>query len=279
MQKIIIDEEFKVLLPELDKDTYGMLEENLLQNGCRDSIVLWGNILIDGHNRYEICTKHDIPFNTINRTFKSREEALIFIINTQVSRRNLLPIQISYFRGLHYITDKRMHGGDKKSKRQNDVLIEERVGSTSKRLAAQYRVSPRTIDRDAKAAAAIEAIGEVSLPAKKRILSGEVSLDKVKLRELSESPGKELKAVATAIENGTYEKKPPVSTTSSGTSGHGTSNATITAEISHIQITIDDLLRSFTTLFKTGSKTEKAELKTVLRSCMDRFEDLYRKNS
>jgi len=54
MPNIIIDEEFKALLPALDKDTYAMLEENLLKNGCRDSIVLWGDILIDGHNRYEI---------------------------------------------------------------------------------------------------------------------------------------------------------------------------------------------------------------------------------
>ena len=84
MPNIIIDEEFKALLPALDKDTYAMLEENLLKNGCRDSIVLWGDILIDGHNRYEICNKHGIPFNTIGRDFKSREEALIWIISTQV---------------------------------------------------------------------------------------------------------------------------------------------------------------------------------------------------
>jgi len=37
MQKIIIDEEFKALLPALDKETYDMLEANLIQNGCRDS--------------------------------------------------------------------------------------------------------------------------------------------------------------------------------------------------------------------------------------------------
>ena len=110
MQKIIIDEEFKALLPALDEDTYAMLEENLMQNGCRDSIVLWGDILIDGHNRHEICSKHNIPFNTINRDFGSREEALIWIISTQVARRNLTQIQLSHFRGLHYIVDKKMHG-------------------------------------------------------------------------------------------------------------------------------------------------------------------------
>ena len=51
-----------------------MLEENILQNGCRDSLVLWGDILVDGHNRYEICTKHNIPFSTIEKQFDSHEE-------------------------------------------------------------------------------------------------------------------------------------------------------------------------------------------------------------
>jgi len=48
MQEVIIDDEFRDLLPELDAITYGMLEENIIQNGCRDSLVLWGDILIDG---------------------------------------------------------------------------------------------------------------------------------------------------------------------------------------------------------------------------------------
>ena len=91
MREIIIDEVFKSLLPVLDDETYALLEENLLQNGCRDSLVLWNDILIDGHNRYELCVKHEIMFNTINREFESREEAMIWIVSNQVSRRNLTP--------------------------------------------------------------------------------------------------------------------------------------------------------------------------------------------
>ena len=142
MQKIIIDEEFKALLPALDKDTYALLEENLLQNGCRDSIVLWGNVLIDGHNRYEICNKHKITFNTINKDFESREEALIWIISTQVSRRNLSPIQLSHFRGLHYMADKTIQGTNnqftqKSEKGQNDPFQNDLTGSTATRLAGR----------------------------------------------------------------------------------------------------------------------------------------------
>ena len=275
MQKIIIDEEFKALLPALDKDTYALLEENLLQNGCRDSIVLWGNVLIDGHNRYEICSKHKIPFNTVSRDFASREEALIWIISTQVSRRNLSPIQLSHFRGLHYKMDKLIQGANNryttKSRRGQNVP----QGRTADRLAEKYRVSSKTINRDAKVASAIEAIGEVSPTAKKMILSGEAILDKSKLQQMAGLTEEETEAVAAAIENGTYEKQP------ASTTGPETSNPTrpidsILAKLPPLQQAIRNLSNSFSVLPKVRKSADRAELKAELRSCINQFEDLYR---
>ena len=271
MPNIIIDKEFLALLPALDKDTYALLEENLLQNGCRDSLVLWGNILIDGHNRYEICKKHNIEFNTINKDFASREEALIWIISTQVSRRNLSPIQLSHFRGLHYMADKKMQGGDKKSKGQKDLLVHDNIGSTAARLAERYRVSPKTINRDAKAAAAIEAIGEVSETAKKMILSGEVAIDRISLRELSGYKRKEIEAVAETIENGTYEK--PLSEPASSV-GPSRPIDTILAAMSSIDLAVEGLSESFSVLPKIRSGAEKTELKARLRSFIEQLETL-----
>jgi len=274
MQKIIIDEEFKALLPALDKDTYALLEENLLQNGCRDSIVLWGNVLIDGHNRYEICSKHKIPFNTVSRDFASREEALIWIISTQVSRRNLSPIQLSHFRGLHYKMDKLIQGANNryttKSRRGQNVP----QGRTADRLAEKYRVSSKTINRDAKVASAIEAIGEVSPTAKKMILSGEAILDKSKLQQMAGLTEEETEAVAAAIENGTYEKQP------ASTTGPETSNPTrpidsILAKLPPLQQAIRNLSNSFSVLPKVRKSADRAELKAELRSCINQFEDLY----
>jgi len=147
MPKIIIDQEFKDLLPELDKETFTLLEENIIQNGCRDSLVLWGDILIDGHNRYAICTKHKIPFNTIKKEFASREDVLVWMISTQVSRRNLSPMQLSNYRGLHYQADKKIQGTHNQyavrpsEKSQNETF----QNLTASRLATRYKVSRNTI--------------------------------------------------------------------------------------------------------------------------------------
>jgi len=99
LPQLIIDEEFKSILPLLDKETYALLEENILENGIRDALVVWGDILIDGHNRYNIALEHGLPFRTVSMDFDTRDDALIWIISTQVSRRNLLPLQLAFFEG------------------------------------------------------------------------------------------------------------------------------------------------------------------------------------
>jgi len=46
MQQIIIDREFRYLLPMLDEKAFADLEADILDNGVRDSLVLWEGILI-----------------------------------------------------------------------------------------------------------------------------------------------------------------------------------------------------------------------------------------
>lgn len=88
-KKLIIDEEFKNLIPPLTKDEYSQLEKNIINEGCRDSLVIWNDIIVDGHNRYQICTKNIIPFSTKEMDFEKREEAMQWIIRNQFGRRNL----------------------------------------------------------------------------------------------------------------------------------------------------------------------------------------------
>lgn len=86
---IHIDLEFKKLIPPLIKEDYDRLEESLRKEGCREALVLWGDTLVDGHNRYEICTKHNIPFKTTAKDFVDRNEAMLWMIENQLARRNL----------------------------------------------------------------------------------------------------------------------------------------------------------------------------------------------
>ena len=86
---LIIDNEFRNLIPPLSDDEFKQLEENLLRDGIRDPLVVWNGILIDGHNRFEIAQKHGLEFVTTELQFADRNEAKIWIIQNQLGRRNL----------------------------------------------------------------------------------------------------------------------------------------------------------------------------------------------
>jgi hypothetical protein len=85
-----IDPEFRGLIPPLSREEREQLEHNILASGeCREAIILWDNTIIDGHNRYDICTKHGIEFGIREVSFDCRTAAKIWILNEQMGRRNL----------------------------------------------------------------------------------------------------------------------------------------------------------------------------------------------
>ena len=81
--------EFKALIPPLSNEKHQQLEANIIADGCRDPLVLWNGTLIDGHNRYEICTRLNIPFQTFDMDFASENDVKIWIITNQLGRRNI----------------------------------------------------------------------------------------------------------------------------------------------------------------------------------------------
>lgn len=89
MQNIVIDKEFQSLIPPLTKEEYEGLEQSIITEGCRDALVLWNDVLVDGHNRYEICMAHGVNFKTVQKEFADRNDALAWIIKNQFGRRNL----------------------------------------------------------------------------------------------------------------------------------------------------------------------------------------------
>lgn len=84
-----IDQVLKGLIPPLSSDEYSTLEKSILDEGCRDKIITWNDTIVDGHNRYEICTKHNIPYSTEDRDFESRDSVKVWMIDNQKGRRNL----------------------------------------------------------------------------------------------------------------------------------------------------------------------------------------------
>jgi len=91
---IIVNEELKAYIEPMTAEEYEALERSILAEGCRDALVLWGNILIDGHHRYAICQRHGLPFQTVQHpNFRSMEDVHLWMIDQHLGRRSLSAFQ------------------------------------------------------------------------------------------------------------------------------------------------------------------------------------------
>ncbi|MCL2438698.1 MAG: hypothetical protein FWC99_06445 [Coriobacteriia bacterium] len=282
---IVIDDEFKHLLPFLDPESFAALEVDILEHGLRDALVLWEghDILIDGHNRYEIIKKHNLPFSVTYMQFDSRDDVLIWMVTTQIARRNLSPLALSHFRGLHYMADKRILGSNRHVQRDQSGQIVHSSGPTAARLADEYNIDPRTIRRDAQVAQGINVIGEASVDAKRKILAGAVPIARTKLTTLlSESP-EYVEEVATAIEDGTYNWRQSMTQSPDGEGEEGESGGGSPAALSPqaISTITNDIRRTFTrelrSLTSNDDTNNPAAAKPVLRAYIASLEELYQR--
>ena len=91
---ITVNEELLAYIDPLTPDEHAALEHSLLTEGCRDALVLWGEVLVDGHNRYGICSQHGIPFNTVqNHRFKTIDDVHLWMIDQHLGRRSVSDFQ------------------------------------------------------------------------------------------------------------------------------------------------------------------------------------------
>jgi phage N-6-adenine-methyltransferase len=169
--EIVINPKFSNIIPALTSEEYKTLETSIINDGCRDAIVLWNSTIVDGHNRYEICTKHNIEFKTIQKVFQSEEQAKKWIILNQLGRRNIN----NYQRSLLALELENIHKTEALGRMRNgkklDPTQKSAGGETRDRIAEIANVSHDTIDKVKK----IEA--KASDEIKQQLLSGEISIN------------------------------------------------------------------------------------------------------
>lgn len=94
-KELKIDPELRDLLPPLTNDEYKQLEKNIVENGFDKNfpIMEWNGFIVDGHNRYSICKKHNIEYVVGTLGYETKDEVMEWMLDIQLGRRNLSPIQ------------------------------------------------------------------------------------------------------------------------------------------------------------------------------------------
>jgi protein gp37 len=93
MKDLQINPLFKALIPPLTAEEYSLLKQSINEDGCRDTLKVWNDTIVDGHNRYEICRELEVEFETEEMSFLSEDYAMVWIINNQLGRRNMTDYQ------------------------------------------------------------------------------------------------------------------------------------------------------------------------------------------
>lgn len=217
LQTLNIDKGFKNLIRPLQKKEYLQLEANLLADGCRDPIITWDGFIIDGHNRYELCMRHKIPYAVVQMAFDCRESVIAWICANQLGRRNITEETRKFLIGMQYESEKLAHGL-KNARGKNQYgesegelfcVISDSNGETqsspsghvtAQRIAQENQISSGTVLKYAIYTRALETIGQKAPEMVPKILSGKYKISHKNVIELSALTSDEIKKVGRRIE-------------------------------------------------------------------------------
>lgn len=175
--ELTISETLEHVMPPLQEMELELLEQSLLADGCRDPLVAWNGILIDGHNRYRICHEHNIPFSYIEMEFENEAAARLWIIKNQLARRNVpdfvrcemvIPLETE----LKAVAKKRQGQRNDLGNIQPILAGSEKAKTSRETLSELARVSHGTFDK------ARHLVNNADDETKYKLRNGEISINR-----------------------------------------------------------------------------------------------------
>lgn len=173
----VLDDEIQHLLPPLTPEEKQQLRKELVDSEYCDPLIVLHildenqRVLGDGYNRYWLCVEEGIQYTTRTIKVETRADAIQWVIDHQLGRRNLTDERKAYYRGKEYLNKKSEHGGDRASGQNVHLKTSEIVGE-------KYGVDEKTVRRDGAFA---EAVDTLKPKARDAVLSGQATATKAEI--------------------------------------------------------------------------------------------------
>lgn len=199
LSSLKIDPEFSAQILPLSFEELQQLEMNMIRDGkLTDPIIVWNKTILDGHNRYNILRKHSfIEYEIKEMEFSSRQEALIWICNHQLGRRNLTPERRKYLIGKRYEAEKQIsqnrgnqYTSTKKDATDQNDPCQNKSGShvTRQRIANETGTSEGYVQRAEKYMNGVEAADDAAPGAREEILNGKIKAADREICAIAKAP-------------------------------------------------------------------------------------------
>ncbi len=212
--KLNINDKFKNLIPPLSDDEYKQLEVNILKYGCREPLCVWNNTIIDGHNRYAICSKNNIPFSIQEISdIEIDEDAIVWICSNQLGRRNISEIARKMLIGERYNAELIVNSKKNPQGLNQHSILPEKIKRTSthataEKIGKEYNISETTVRRYAQLSKVVNKISETNPDILKQVKSGNINLtrDVVCALSLEQKENNQSKSEKTARKRRTFQR-------------------------------------------------------------------------
>lgn len=218
LENIKINPEFEHLIPPLVDDEFELLKSNILsEQEIYTPIFVWNEFIIDGHHRFKILSENrDIKFRVVEKKFDNKYEAMSWICNNQLGRRNLTPENKKYLIGKRYDAEKMSYGSvERITVKKNKSCPSSQNGNlgtgmkTCERIAEETGTSKNYVLRADEFAKGVDAAEEAVPGIKKEILSGKIKRSAKEIAEIAKAPVEERKSLTENLRLAkVYEKKP-----------------------------------------------------------------------
>jgi hypothetical protein len=216
-----IDPDFHALCPPLAEDEKSGLIAMILKEGCRDPIMYWVDpegkwLIVDGHNRYEICIAHGLWYETRPLEVKTRAEVLQWIWHNQLYRRNMTP-QVKNLTIAKLAMMLAKEGCDTMSQSERVVSKLSKNPPRTKHIAEKTGVTRRTVQRATAFDKDMEKLAAKSPTLHDAAMGNKISIRDVAaladapdavLRSLEETPEDALRASARSVAQEVKAHKP-----------------------------------------------------------------------
>ena len=181
LEQLKIDPEFEKVIPPISLAEFVQLEENILiEEQILTPIAVWNGMIVDGHNRFKILQNYPhIPYTIKEMKFENRYEAIAWMCNQQLGRRNLRPEHFKYLIGRRYSAEKQIKRlRDEKGQYLpggHDDHLDDGL-KTSERIAQEIGKSERYVRRAEDFADGLDIADEIMPGAKEKVLNGDVKV-------------------------------------------------------------------------------------------------------
>jgi len=190
---LLTDRVFLSLSVPLQPEQEKKLEESLLQDGCRDPIITWNGVIIDGHKRYHFCLAEGIEYFTEEMDFPTKEEAVSWVCRKHIPNYGKKSVPYRYLVGRLYKAQKKIYRDIRKQPEDMRVIqLNPDWDRVSYYVAEELKLNHATIESHGAYAAAMEQIADKEWSLFEAILSETVMASRRNILEYAAMDIKQL---------------------------------------------------------------------------------------